>query len=538
MALDYRFGRFEIDNIQLDAYSSAAISTLMFLVRNTVSLPTNLNIPIIDIFEIIQQPLVIIDEKCCITYANPAYYRTFRTFKEVTENCLLADVCNGDWNTPALTEELNRSVATGGRMEKFEVSKMFSILGAKKIVLDMMPVPGTENSNLFMLAFHDATESPESVWQSLIDSMQGLIYIYDLEQEKVNLINKASLKSLGYAAADIEQAATDLFSHQIHPEDLDKIKIHRQDILNLKDSESAVVEYRIRNGQNKWSHYLSNDLVISRDSSGKPTRYAGIATDISDISAANKILTRKNNALEASNNELYSFSSIASHDLKEPLRKIQMFGNFVMENESHKISDDSNRYLSRMIVAANRMQTLIDDLISYSRTDFDKNKFVDSDLNLLLDEVKEELKEAIEESGTTIEITTLGTASILPSQFRQLFINLISNSIKYCKKDCQPIIRIFARVAPLEEIELLNGAATHPFVKISIEDHGIGFDNVYKSKIFEPFQRLHNRSDYSGTGIGLSICKKIAENHSGFITAESDEGKGTRFDVYIPIQII
>ena len=511
---------------------------LMFDVKNTVPLPTNLNIPIIDIFEIIKQPLVIIDDKCCITYANPAYYRTFRTFKEVTENCALTEVCNGDWNIPELTEKLNRSFVTGGRMEKFEVSQTFSILGPKKMVLDMMPVPGTENPSLFMLAFDDATASSESVWPSLVDTMHGLIYIYDLEQEKVVFINKTSLASLGYKATDIEQAATDLFSAQIHPDDRNKIKSHRQDILNLKDSESAVVEYRLKNAEHKWSHYLSNDLVISRDKSGKPTRYAGIATDISDIAVANKILTHKNTALETSNHELYSFSSIASHDLKEPLRKIQMFGNFVMENESHKISDDSNRYLSRMIVAANRMQTLIDDLISYSRTDFDKNKFVDSDLNLLLDEVKEELKDAIEESGTTIEIATLGTASILPSQFRQLFINLISNSIKYCKKDCQPIIRIFARVAPLEEIELLNGAATHPFVKISIEDHGIGFDNIYKSKIFEPFQRLHNRSDYSGTGIGLSICKKIAENHSGFITAESDKVKGTRFDVYIPHQTI
>jgi PAS domain S-box-containing protein len=340
----------------------------------------------------------------------------------------------------------------------------------------------------------------------------------------------------GHTPDEIVQADQDLYTKMIHQEDLEHVVTQRKKIQKSKDGELITMKYRIQNLDGKWTHQFSLGLVFSRDESGKSKQYIGVATDITDLQNTNELLQDKNRELEHSNIELASFSSIASHDLQEPLRKIQLFLNLVLQKENDRFSKESQDYLKRVIVSAHRMQQLINDLISYSRTSAQKIEYTNTDFNKLLVEVLDDLKENIEGTGSVIEVGHLPHASIIPSQFRQLFVNLIANALKFRRLNVEPHINISSEIMKAEEIRSLGEDPEKTFCKISVIDNGIGFPDEQKFKIFEPFQRLHGKEEYSGTGIGLAICKKIVANHHGMITAESGEGKGATFSIYIPLK--
>lgn len=238
--------------------------------------------------------------------------------------------------------------------------------------------------------------------------------------------------------------------------------------------------------------------------------------------------------LRKQSKELDSFSSIASHDLKEPLRKIMLFSKLVIDAEKENVSETSARYLERIAVSADRLQHLIDDLIAYSRTGTEKIKFSKTNLNQIVTSAKSELKESIKTKNVEITADELPTILALKSQMTQLFTNLISNSIKYSKADESAIISISCEKATADAISKFESQSGVNYYKIAISDNGIGFPNEFSEVIFEPFKRLHGKDDYAGTGIGLAICKKIVENHNGFILAESELEKGTVFSIFLP----
>jgi PAS domain S-box-containing protein len=248
-----------------------------------------------------------------------------------------------------------------------------------------------------------------------------------------------------------------------------------------------------------------------------------------------KDLENKNLELVQSNAELASFAYIASHDLQEPLRKIQTFASRIVEIDFDNLSEGGREHLGRMQNSAKRMQTLIDDLLTYSRTNTVEKDFINTDLKLLVEEVKADLKEELQQKNATIETEEMCNAVIIPFQFRQLLHNLISNSLKFSSLQSRPFIQIKSQIANgelLKEKRLLNEKS---YCHIRIADNGIGFEQQYSEKIFELFQRLHGKAQYNGTGIGLAIVKKIVENHKGIITAKSEINKGATFDVYIPV---
>ncbi|AEV98966.1 hypothetical protein A4D02_10440 [Niastella koreensis] len=247
-------------------------------------------------------------------------------------------------------------------------------------------------------------------------------------------------------------------------------------------------------------------------------------------------LEQKNRELERSNSELSSFSYVASHDLQEPLRKIQAFGNLIQARDVANLSDTSKDYFERMVKAAIRMQNLIDSLLEFSRTTTARKNFELTDLNILLDEVKKELAHRIEEKKATIIAAHLPTLTIIPFQFRQLLSNLISNSLKYSREDVTPVIEITATYVKGSELNEKAALPGKDYFRFKIADNGIGFEQEYAEKIFELFQRLHGRNEYSGSGIGLAICKKIVENHHGFMRAESGAGEGATFYFFIPVK--
>jgi len=249
-----------------------------------------------------------------------------------------------------------------------------------------------------------------------------------------------------------------------------------------------------------------------------------------------KLLAAKNVELERQNAELASFSYIASHDLQEPLRKIQAFSSRIMEKEMSLLSETARDYFSRITGAAARMQNLIEDLLSYSRTNTSEIIFTSCDLNQILSEVKSDLRDNIAEKNVVIESTPLPTLQIFPVQFHQLFLNLLVNAIKYSKPAVPPVISITAQLVSEKAIQTEGPVPVSAYWKISVADNGIGFEQKHAHKIFDLFQRLHGRSEYEGTGIGLAICKKIVQNHHGYITATAQPGVGSIFDIFVPLK--
>ena len=245
-------------------------------------------------------------------------------------------------------------------------------------------------------------------------------------------------------------------------------------------------------------------------------------------------LEKKNADLVQSNTELASFAYIASHDLQEPLRKIQTFSNRIIEKEPEAFSNYTKDYFTRIVSASKRMQNLISELLIYSRINTNKTNLVQADLNEILTEIRGDLLEYIEENQAEIIIGKMPKIPVVTHQFNQLFTNLIMNGIKFRKPDVPPKIEVSARKLKKEELDPTTHNGLPTWWRFSVKDNGIGFEQQYGEKIFELFQRLHGLSEYKGTGIGLAICKKIVHNHRGFISAIGHPGLGAEFIIDIP----
>lgn len=246
-------------------------------------------------------------------------------------------------------------------------------------------------------------------------------------------------------------------------------------------------------------------------------------------------LQRINTELESTNEELNSFNHITSHDLQEPLRKIETFISRLDEKEKQKLSDNGKVYLEKINSSARNMRRLIKDLLLFSQTNSTERELEIVELQSILNDVQTELEEELQsKNGEIIIKSELPEVKAIPFQLKQLLLNLIGNSIKYAKSDVAPVIEVsHSIIDPDKHLQkFLKGKHYH---KISIADNGIGFDQQYAHKIFELFERLHQKNDYSGSGIGLAICKKIVENHEGSITAEGKPGVGSTFHIYLPL---
>ena len=232
-------------------------------------------------------------------------------------------------------------------------------------------------------------------------------------------------------------------------------------------------------------------------------------------------LKNQNEILERKNRDLTTFTNIASHDLKEPLRKIQMFSNLIAELNPEYLKEKSLEYFTKISQQSSRMQVLIESVLKYAQTEEGDYGFEYTNLNEIANLAIDSLSEIIKEKNAAVRVRFLPAIFCSPTQMEQLFINLIENGIKYAKPDLTPSIEI-------------NATRSEGIWKIDFSDNGIGFDEAYEKKIFEVFQRLHSADEYSGTGIGLAICKKIVENHHGTITAKSILGEGSVFSIIFP----
>ena len=247
----------------------------------------------------------------------------------------------------------------------------------------------------------------------------------------------------------------------------------------------------------------------------------------------NNELILKNNLLESTVEELNSFNYIASHDLKEPLRKILFFTDLI-NNSKTDLPPEVRQHIDKIDVAGERMKSLLDDLLTYAQASMGERKIELIDLNHLLESVVDVLSEILKEKNANVIFKYLPQINAVPSQIQQLFENLITNAVKYSREGVPPVITITSEVVAKRALPTAFDATQERYHKILINDNGIGFTQDNAEKIFVLFQRLHQRNEFSGTGIGLTICKKIIQNHNGFISAESEVNKGTTFTIYLP----
>ena len=291
-------------------------------------------------------------------------------------------------------------------------------------------------------------------------------------------------------------------------------------------------EFRIRraDGDVRW---LFEDVHIE-PLLPKQWSMVGVCTDISELKRAENKLREFAAQLEWSNRELQEFSYVASHDLQEPLRKIQAFGDRLKTKHGDALNDEARDYLDRMQNAARRMQVLINDLLAFSRVTTKTVPFTPIDLRALIQDVLTDLEVRVEQSGGRVEVGELPTIEADPLQMRMLFQNLISNALKFQRAGVAPQVSIQGELLPARETALLSADEEGGVCRIIIEDNGIGFEEKYTERIFTVFQRLHSREEYEGTGIGLAICRKIIERHGGQITAQSVPGQGTKFIMMLP----
>lgn len=323
----------------------------------------------------------------------------------------------------------------------------------------------------------------------------------------------------------------DAYKEYVHADD---ISIFESLGTNTEDSgKSTVFTYRVFT-KNKGIRYL--DLKgRNLDIDNRPVS-VGIVQDITSRIEKDRELIESYEKLKQSNEELESFNRVASHDLQEPLRKIQMFISRIEDDEEGKTPNAGSAYFNKIKAATFRMRELIQNLLSYSRIDKINSKFEQIELNDTIEKVEEELSQLIKDTETKISYSGLPLLYGIPFKIEQLFTNLISNSIKYRNKDIAPQVHIVSEKLRSDTIAENFVKNAEYYYKLSLRDNGIGFDPEFASNIFEVFQRLHSRNEYSGTGIGLSICKKIVEKHNGYIHAVSKKGEGATFIIYLPVQ--
>ena len=404
-----------------------------------------------------------------------------------------------------------------------------AIIGATKVMLDI-----TESKEA-----DEALHKSEEKFRLLASSIPQFIWTLGPDK-KLSYFNDSLLRYSGHTAEELLNGA---FAAMVHKDDLPKNREMWK--RSFETGEEFNIEHRMRRHDGQYRWHLCK-ATAQYNEQGEITQWVGTSTDIHDQKEFQKTLEtvveertndlrRANHELENMNKELSSFAYISSHDLQEPLRKIHTFGSIIMSNDYENLSESGKRNFSRMQLAADRMTKLIQDLLTYSRSNAAEKTFEETNLSLILKEVASDFADSINDKNGILSIGPMPTLNVIPFQIRQLFNNLISNALKFSKEDVPPSITILSETVTGSLIDNPNAQADKNYLHVSVADNGIGFSPQYASRIFEVFQRLHGKTEYEGTGIGLAICMKIAENHKAILNASSQPGEGAVFNIYFPI---
>jgi signal transduction histidine kinase len=353
------------------------------------------------------------------------------------------------------------------------------------------------------------------------------ILFYNLVTDRIIYMNARFAREFHYTAEDLARNKHSIFplldteGHQPFRDMIGRC-------LENHDGDIESCEYRMQSKQGDHNFYR----VKVRKLYG--VYYSVHLENISHLKEHDRILEQKIEELNKSNRELEEFAYVASHDMQEPLRKISTFGQRLKTQFGDVLNEDGTMYLSRMLIATDNMRNLIDNLLEFSKVSRSKHPHEKVDLSTVLQSVIDDLDLRIDETNTTVTVGDLPEIEAISSQMGQLFFNLLQNAIKFRKKDTNLAIHIKQRPLTGQEKNKYQLPSQNEHYLISVADNGIGFEQQYAERIFQLFQRLEGKSEYPGTGIGLSICRKIVTNHKGLIFAESEPGVGTTFSVILP----
>lgn len=341
------------------------------------------------------------------------------------------------------------------------------------------------------------------------------------------------------------------WSTKVHPDDQEQTLKRVYEAIN-NGSNQWSAGYRFRKADGSYAHILDRGYIL-HDEQGTPYRMLGSMFDVTELKNAehklstmneqleHKVIERTqeleqiNTALESSNNDLQQFASVASHDLQEPLRKIQMFAKIIQEEFENEPDNPALNYVDKIIRASERMRSLITDILNYSRLSANDNTYELTNINELFQGILDDFELTIKDKSASVEIADIPALEVNPGQIRQVFQNLISNALKFTKSSERPLITVTCqRLAKRSFMSMPQDNG--PYCLISVADNGIGFDQEFAVNIFNLFQRLHSKDKYEGTGIGLAITKKIIEKHNGLIRANSKENEGSTFSIILPVR--
>jgi PAS domain S-box-containing protein len=397
-------------------------------------------------------------------------------------------------------------------------------------------------------------EASEARFRLMADAMPQFVWTGDVNGN-LNYYNQAVYD---YSGLNYEEIQKDGWLQIVHPDDrAENVKLWTH---AMKTGENFIFQHRFRNNAGDYRWQLSR-AVPQRDSDGIIQLWIGTSTDIheqklfeeelarqvnerteelsvtnAELTVVNEEIASANQKLIRSNEELEQFTYAASHDMQEPLRKVHTFTTFLLDNHSAQLDERGKTYLAKIGTSVHRMKGIIDDLLNYSHQTRGDQEFEPVNLTKIIEEIEADLELLIQQKKAVIIKDEIMQIKAVPTQMTQLFFNLFSNALKFSKADVAVQIKIESSLLSADEAAVLKLPDVHrQYLKIQFCDNGIGFDPKHAVQIFNLFKRLHGKSEYEGTGIGLGLCKKIVQNHRGAIWAESEEGKGARFYVVLPV---
>jgi PAS domain S-box-containing protein len=391
----------------------------------------------------------------------------------------------------------------------------------------------------FLFIAQDITDSRKNedevkVVRGLIEETEELLQLgswtYTIANQKITW-TRGLYQLLEFDEKELPAITYDFYVDLVSAEDLVSFENALKDAISTKSGFEHEYQVKTRTGAYK---IVSTKAKVVTDANGNAVKIVGITRDVTRLRNVERERERSIRELNRSNKELEEFAYIASHDLQEPIRKISTFGERLKAKFIDKLGTDGVLYLERIMASADNMRMLIDNLLEFSRTTRSSYAFEWINLQDIITNVKTDLELKIEETNASIVTATLPRLEAVASEMKQLFNNLLSNAIKFRDSSVAPIIHITSGKTTKTEKEEHHLPVDKEFFKIQVHDNGIGFEEEYADRIFQIFQRLHGKSEYPGSGIGLAICKKIVDNHNGIMYAESKPGSGATFVVILP----
>lgn len=492
-----------------------------------------------DLFDNAHDLIHIVDLEGKIIYANKSWTNLLEYSLEEVQGTSLYSFVDEDDRLPFI--EYRNQIINGGINNK-EINIRLRTKSGKKVSLEGFVSLRKKNNFPFYTRgiFRDITSKLENEAQ-LKEREFNLQQLLLNAPDAIVVINKKSIISFWNPQAEkmfgwtVEEAMNQPLSEKIIPRqyrEAHDIGMKRYlttgvaHVLNKTINITAI---------NKTGEEFYVSLTISTTRQNGELSFIAFLRDIREQKKNEAELEKKRNELEISNQHLEQFAHVASHDMKEPIRKIRMFSDMLENELGNQMNQHTRNYLGKIISAAERLQSMVEGVLNYATVSNIDVAFEQIDLNAIIDNIKNDLEVIIQQKNAVINYDNLPTLPGVRFLVYQLFYNLIYNSLKFSKEDVPPLIEITSK--KLIDLELKNTLITDQktsFIEIEVKDNGIGFNQDYATKIFKTFTRLNNRSQYEGTGLGLSLCKNIMERHNGFILAEGKEDLGATFTLLFP----